>query len=167
MTTFRRWHRTQPKWRVRLPVVLNRATANILSLLWLCQRHILEAYLSLGNDLAIVAARDGDAPELLRASLNDWLADKINHTLTHRPQKIGCVVDANREQPLMENRRRCADTGDTLDGGCIDATVDNAPWRVMPGAQIEMRCDAHAADLIKYQTLVPNPGSPRRQVFVG
>jgi len=47
------------------------------------QRHILEAHLSLRDGFPILAPRDGDAPELLRAPLDDRLGDDIDRTLAH------------------------------------------------------------------------------------
>ena len=51
------------------------------------QRHILEAHLSLRDGLPVLAPSDGDAPELLRTSLDDRLSDDIHRALTHCPQE--------------------------------------------------------------------------------
>ena len=48
------------------------------------QRHILQPDAPLSDELPIVAARDGDTPELLHAPLDDWLGDDIDAALTHR-----------------------------------------------------------------------------------
>src|SRR5260221_19680 len=74
---------------------------------------------------------------------------------------------ANRELLALENGGRGADTGDALDEGGVDATMDDAPRGVVLGAEVEMSCHPRATDLIEDHPECFKPGAGRRQVGGG
>jgi hypothetical protein len=71
---------------------------------------------------------------LLDAALNHRLGDDVYYPFAHRAQEVGGVVYADGELSPLEDRRRCANTGDALDSGGVDAAVDDAPGRVVTRA---------------------------------
>jgi len=79
------------------------------------------------------------------------------------PAGISGVVDANGKLPLLEDRRRRADAGDALDGGGIDAAMDDAPRREMLRAQVNMRRHPCSADLFEHEAVILEPRSRWRQ----
>jgi hypothetical protein len=98
----------------------------------------------LRDGFAVLASYDRDAPELLHAPLNDGLGHDIHPSGAHGAQEVGCIVHAHGKLPLRVDGGRGANAGDALDGGRIDATMNDTSGRVMLRPKLQMRRHARA-----------------------
>src|SRR3982074_3665514 len=80
-------------------------------------RHVLEPYLSAGDQLLIVRATDLDLPELLRPTLLDGGGDHVETAPAVGAQEVCGVGDAHRHLPAVLHGLERSGRRERLDRG--------------------------------------------------
>src|SRR5258708_3103120 len=95
---------------------------------------------------------DPDVPELLRAALLGGRCGDRDPARAHRAQEVGGVVHADGDLAAVGDGGAGADARGALDRRGVDATVHDAPRRVVLGAEIDDALDAIGADVGQAQS---------------
>ena len=85
-----------------------------------------------------ISVGDVDAPQLLGPTLVYRDGVDKDGAGGERAQEVGGVGQAHRDHPPTANSGAGPDAGRALDGGGVDAAVDDSPWRMVLWAEIDV-----------------------------
>jgi len=109
---------------------------------------VLQADLAVGDQPARLIA-DIDAPQLLGTPLAQGGGLDVHPAVGDRPQEVGGVGQPDRDLALVPHGGARADAGRALDGGRVDAPVDDAPRRVMIRAEHQVAGNPGRRDFVE------------------
>ena len=101
---------------------------------------------------------DVDAPELLRATLVESHCVHQDPAGSERPEEVRGIGDPYRHLADVAHCGARPDTGRTLDGGRVDATVHDPPGGVMVWSELDVTRDMGATHVVEHQARSASEG---------
>jgi hypothetical protein len=91
-------------------------------------------------------------PKLLAATLLDGSSDDVYPAGLHRAHEVGVVVHTYRDKSVLRGGYGGPEAGGGLDCRGVDAAVDDPPWLVVAGPELDEALDAVRAELCHLQS---------------
>jgi hypothetical protein len=100
------------------------------------RRDVLETDLACGNQ-ALAVVGDPHLPQLLRPALLDRTRVNRDPSLGHGAEEVGVVVDPDGNLIVLLRGGRRTDARRGFDRGGVHAPMDESPWLVMLGTEVD------------------------------
>src|SRR5207302_9531645 len=100
------------------------------------------------GDEAAGGVSDVEAPQLVRPPLAERHRLDVDAARGHGAEEVRDVHEPNGDLAVRPDRSAGPDTRRALDGGRVDAAVNDAPWSVVLATDVDMAPHAPAAGLV-------------------